>query len=292
MSRRFVVALALAAGLAVLAYAGAQLWLARLLDARAAELMERLPPAVTVEAGGWQVRLHRHEARLTDVVVAGGPAGRLRIAEIRLDRFDFRHEVPHYARGTLQGVTVETAEAGPALRSALGALGYDRMALDADFSYSYDAERRTLTLEALRLSAPGMATLDVEAEIAGLATLAPETPLAVLAIGLRAALARLTLRYRDDGLAERVAAAEARRTGASAADVRGRLVRDIDAAIADAADDGPRAAFAGLRRFVAAPGAVTLVAAPREPVPLFRLAGMRSPAMAFRLLGVTVSSGP
>src|SRR3546814_12665636 len=55
----------------VIAYAGAQLWLARLLDARVAELVERLPPAVTIEAGGWQVRLHRHEARLTDVVVAG-----------------------------------------------------------------------------------------------------------------------------------------------------------------------------------------------------------------------------
>jgi hypothetical protein len=224
--------------------------------------------------------------------VLSGPAGRVRIGDIAFDHFDFGHAVPHYASGTVRGLAVDAAEAAPEGRALLAGLGYDRVALDVDFAYRYDPDNALLIIENLRIGGPGVGRLALDAEIVNVATLAPETPLATVALLLRAALRKATLRYSDDGLTERLQAREAKRAGLALADYRARVARDLHDAMAKTVDDGPREAMAGLKAFVERPGEVVLTAHPREPVPLFRAATARNPATALRLLGVTVKTAP
>jgi hypothetical protein len=291
MGRRFVLSVAGFALVLGLAYYGTELWLTRQLEERVAALSRQLPRSVTLEVGGSSVRLFGYQARLGDVVV-GGPAGRVRIAEIAFDHFDFSNEVPHYASGTVRGLALTAAESAPEGRALLADLGYDRVALDIAFAYRYDPDKSLFTLDNLRIEGPRVGRLELTAEIANVATLAPETPLATLALMLRAALGKATLRYHDDGLAARLKAREARRAGLAPADYQARVAQGFDEAIAKAADDGPREAMAKLKNFVEQPETVTVTAAPREPVPIFRLATARNPAVALRLLGVTVINAP
>jgi hypothetical protein len=291
MSRRSILSIAAFAAVLVLAYFGTELWLTRKLEERVEALARQLPPSVTLTIGQSGVRLFGYQARVADVVVSG-PAGRLRIADIAFDHFDFSHDVPNYASGTVHGLTIDAAEAAPEGRALMTELGYDRVALDIAFAYRYDPDKTLFTLENLHVEGPRVGRLALNAEVVNVATLAPETPLAMLALMLRAALGKATLRYRDDGLAERLQAREARRSGVALADYRARLVRDFDDAMAKAADDGPREAIGRLKAFVERPGGVTLQAAPRQPVPLFRVAASRNPAVALRLLGVSVINEP
>jgi hypothetical protein len=291
MGRRIVLSVAGFALVLALAYYGTELWLTRQLEERVAALSRQLPPSVSLDVGGSSVRLFGYQARLGDVVVSG-PAGRLRIGEIAFDHFDFSNEVPHYASGTARGLALTAAESAPEGRALLTELGYDRVALDIAFAYRYDPDKSLLTLDNLRVEGPGVGRLELTAEVANVATLAPETPLATLALMLRAALGKATLRYHDDGLAARLKAREARRAGVAVADYQARVAQGFDEAIAKTADDGPREAMAKLKSFIEQPGGVTVTAAPREPVPIFRLATARNPAVALRLLGVTVINAP
>jgi hypothetical protein len=290
MSRRTGLAVLGFVAVLGLAYVGTEFWLTRLLEDRVAALARGLPPSVTLAAGGSSVRLLGYEARVADVVLSG-PGGRVRVGDVAFDRFDFANAVPHYASGTVRGLAVEAAELAPQGRALLAGLGYDRVALDVAFAYRYDPDAAVLRIEHLRIGGPGVGRLALSAEIVNVATIAPETPLAVIALALRAALGTATLRYNDDGLAERIQAREARRAGLTLAAYRARVAGALQDAMARTAEDGPRAAMAGLRTFVERPDAAVLTAQPRDPVPLFRAATVRDPAALLRMLGLTVETG-
>lgn len=291
MNRRLVLSVASFAAVLILAYLGAEIWLTRKLDQRVEALAQQLPPSIKLTVGQSGVRLFGYQARVADLVVSG-PAGRIRIDDIVFDHFDFSHDVPHYASGTMHGLTIDTAEIAPEGRALMAGLDYRRVVLDIAFDYRYEPEKALFTLNNFRVSGPKVGRLALHAEIANVATLKPETPLAMLALMLRAALGRATLRYEDDGLVERIQAREAKRAGMALADYRARLARNIEDAMAKTPDDRPREAMARLKAFVQQPRQVTVMAAPREPVPLFRVASARNPATALRLLGVTVINGP
>ena len=291
MNRRRALSIASFAAVLIVAYLGAELWLTRKLDERVEALRRQLPPSVTLNVGESGVRLFSYRARLADLVLSG-PAGRVRIDDIAFDHFDFSHDVPHYASGTLHGLTIDAAEVAPEGKALMAELGYDKVALDVAFDYRYDPDKALFILENFRIGGPRVGRLALSAEIANVATLAPETPLALLALMLRAALGKATLHYEDDGLVARVQAREAKRAGLALADYRARVAHDLDETMAKTADDGPREAMARLKTFVQHPHRVTIIASPREPVPLFRVAAARNPATALRLLGVTVINEP
>jgi hypothetical protein len=291
MNRRSILTILSFAAALILAYLGGEIWLTRKLDERVDALRRQLPPSVTLNIGQSSVRLFGYQARLADLVLSG-PAGRIRIDDVAFDHFDFSHDVPHYASGAMHGLTIDAAEVAPEGRALMADLGYQKVALDVAFDYRYDPDKALFTLGNLKVGGRGVGRLAVSAEIANVATLAPETPLAMVALMLRAALGKATVHYQDDGLAERVQAREAKRAGLTLADYRARLARDFDDTLAKTAEDGPREALARLKAFVGHPRDVTVTAAPREPVPLFRVAASRNPATALRLLGVAVINEP
>jgi hypothetical protein len=291
MNRRSALSIASFAAVLIIAYLGAELWLTRKLDERVEALRRQLPPSVTLNVGQSGVRLFSYRAQVADLVLSG-PAGRVRIDDIAFDHFDFSHDVPQYASGTMHGLTIDAAEIAPEGKALMAELGYDKVALDIAFDYRYDPDKSLFTLGNLRVGGPRVGRLALSAEVANVATLAPETPLAMLALMLRAALGKATLRYEDDGLLERVQEREARRAGVALADYRARVAHDFDETMAKTADDGPREAIARLKAFVQHPHRMTVTAAPREPVPLFRVVAARNPATALRLLGVTVINEP
>ncbi|MGE5148451.1 MAG: hypothetical protein ACM3N5_16990 [Candidatus Eiseniibacteriota bacterium] len=291
MNRRSLLSVASFAAALILAYLGAEIWLTRKLDERVEALAHQLPPSVTLNIGDSSVRLFGYEARVSDLVLSG-PAGRIRIDAIAFDHFDFGHDVPQYASGTVHGLAIDAGEVAPEGRALLASLGYQKVVLDVAFDYRFEPEKSLFMLNNLRISGPRVGRLAVSGEIANVATLAPETPLATFALMLRAALNKATLRYEDDGLVERIQTREAKRAGIAVADYRAQLARNIDDAMAKTADDRPREAMARLKAFVEHPRQLTVTAMPREPVPLFRVASARNPATALRLLDVTVINGP
>ena len=291
MNQRSILSIGAFALVLTFAYYGTELWLARKLDARIAALAHQLPSTVKVAIGQSSVRLFGYQAKVADVTVSG-PAGRFRIDEVVFDRFDFTNEVPHYAHGTVRGLTLAADELAPGPRGVMTGLGYQQAVLDIAFGYRYDPDKALFVIENFRVSGPEVGDLKLDAEIVNVVTLKPETPLAAAALVLRAALHKATLTYRDAGLAPRVEALGARQAGLAVADYRARLEGDFADAMAKTHDDGPREAMAGLKAFVQHPAAVTLTAQPREPVPLFRVATAGNAATALRLLGVTVKTGP
>jgi len=97
------------------------------------------------------------------------------------------------------------------------------------------------------------------------------------------------LDYREEGLAEALLQAAARRRGVTPAALRRALVEELDRRLRQTDAAALARVLAAARDFTARPGAIQLRAAPAAPVPLARLLWRPDPSAWVGALGVTAA---
>jgi hypothetical protein len=196
---------------------------------------------------------------------AGKPVS-LDLAELR--QSDFLGGVPTRVAFTLAGLGLPADLPDPKWRGALAELGYDALSLGGEIRLGYDAERSTLTLDALSLALDKGGRLEAAATITGVSPDLLQAPDRledyIGEIGFGAARAA----YQDQSLVDRLLDVAARQQKVTREVFKARMAALVPALAAQIADPQMRAAIAqAVAAFIVRPGALEVVAEPPAPVP-------------------------
>ena len=217
------------------------------------------------------------------------PSGdRFTAGSVRVTAFDQRNPVPHYATVEAKGVRLLEAPTMAGWWPCRPAAEGESAPFDLALDYRYDLASKNLEVKTARLESPNVGRLDFNGTFSGLDLAEPRVE---RLIGLR--IAKADLRFTEGSLLGSFLSDWARALGTSVEDFRARLCAELTAMADYAAGQDNRVAedaLRGIRRFVAAPGTVTIQARPGEPVPVPYFFMGRDMYENLRLLGVSVAT--
>lgn len=198
---------------------------------------------------------------------------------LAVERWDWKNAAaPRYGALALLGVRAKPDVLGEELGRIVADAKIKEMKLDLLLDFSYDAEAKILTVTSIKAVAHGLgiATLEfvlldwVPQPKARAGRRSPDMPAIVQALGERAAIKTLALRFEDQGLTRAYVAAHAERIGKSETVARNELTNLLRKEFAQRRDRFGREAIQLLINHLRRPGVLTLAAEPPQPVPLNR----------------------
>jgi hypothetical protein len=173
----------------------------------------------------------------------------------------------------LKGITWR-ARPDDKLQEALKELGYDRPPLDLSYAYVNDQAAKTLDCQELTLAVQKAGKLtcsfllkDLQDEVGGGL---PQDQQAIL----QARPARLTLRYDDDSLTDRLLTQAARKQGLELEALRANLLQGLPPL------PGAMKPEPALLRFIEKPGSLCLTITPRQEMTLAQYAALGPAVLA------------
>jgi hypothetical protein len=305
-------------GLAIVLTVGAvaaKRWLTETARARANEVLKRAAAYADVDYENVDVDLLlpvAHVHALTIRPVATGLT--LRVGDVAVRKFTEGALAPLAMDLSLRDVTADLPPQMPAMPWALANSLDLPLVGDVTVAYRYDATSRELDVERLGFALHDLGALTLSANVAGVSFEVPSalpgldlsklgdpaTTAAVIA-GMagpvltalhETALARAELRYDDRGLLPRLVMAAALQSQQSVVSAARRLSDGVEDSLNNA--PGVDAAMrAQIRQFLARPGALTLVTAPKVPIPIMRfVVGAGAGSFPDLHLTMSVSEGP
>lgn len=186
-------------------------------------------------------------------------------------------------------VTVKSVDIPATAVPALTSVGYERVTLDLTSKSTYDAQQGVIDSQS-EITAPDVGNLGVSIRIGNYQADAASQDTAALLKRLgEAQLDRFELHYVDASLIDRVLRFYAQSSGTDLAAIRQRLIAPLTAQRSTVADKPVAADFDAVIAFLQKPGALTIVAAPPQPVAFADLKGsdVAPQAIATRL-GLTI----
>lgn len=273
-------------------YLAGQVYADREADRRIARILTQLPAGTTVryESAGYDLLSGKVE--LTNIAITSIEAGSARIRGLTLVSYDTSNKVPHYATLRVRGFEMRADKAKPATRAWMERLGYDKITVDVDYAYRYRPGLRELTIEKFRISGKQVGTLNFEARIGNVIRIDAGNFAQLISIALQAVVRSGRLTFEDDSLAGRLIRDRARAAGQSEAAYRETLMGGIDAEMRRTKSASLRRQLQHVRAFVEKPGQITIELAPKRPVPVLLVAGVRDTGLLQRTLGVRVTAKP
>jgi len=225
-----------------------------------------------------------------DNVEATLPQGQHLIADrVNITAFDQINPIPHFLTADARGVSMDASLANVGdLAMPMQALNIPVVKGDLALDYKYDPSTMTLDLKALTVRIPKLC----DAKLSGTIDKLDLQRLRVeKAIGLRIDKADLTIT--NHSIVDTLISESARGLNTTKADALTRISAELTA-MADYAgnDDNTVAeeALRELRRYLNAPGTMTLSAHPVEPVPVLYFFMGRDLYDNLRMMNVTISS--
>ncbi|WP_420393286.1 hypothetical protein [Acuticoccus sp.] len=205
-------------------------------------------------------------------------------------------------RIALEGVEFDVAFLQGAATQFLRDVGYERMTIDALLDGRWDRAGGAAAIRDLTLSADGLGAVTLEATMDGV-TAATITALSdgggdvgrLLSLLQTVSVSALTVRYDDDGLAQRLIDRAAVQRGVDGQEVIAGTVQALRSALAVVGDPAfTEEVASALSAFLADPGTLTLSAAPPSEVSVAQLFGgaVMQPRSLPALLNVTVTATP
>lgn len=256
----------------------------------------RLPEGLfTTEPQNWSTlsmpRLFLERYRLADVVFQDKTVGEISLKELTTTMTG-DIDKPTGATLEMQGLTVDFAAiARNPMTRMLAGLGYGQVVFEAHGAAAYDTEAKTIDLSRLSFGAPEMGMLSLAYRVGNYPfdlKMAESSAMAQQFMGV--AIEGFELRYDDASLAERVLALMAKGSNRPPSEVREGFIAALDQVkrahageplVADALDT--------VIGFVREPKSIRVVAKPRQPVTLARLAELQAqPNEMLAALGVAV----
>ncbi len=287
-----ITALVVALGIVGGGYLAGQFYADCEADRRIGKILTRLPAGTSVryETAGYD--LLSGKVRLTNITVDTLEAGSARIRGLTLVSYDTSNKVPHYATVRVRGFEMRADKAKPATRAWMARLGYDKIVIDVEYAYRYRPDLRQLTIEKFRISGQQLGTLNFTARIGNVTRLDAVTLPQFIAVALQAVVRSGRLDFEDASLVGRLIRDQARLAGQSEAAYRATLMGSIDAEMRRTKSAGLRRQLQHVRAFVAKPGKITIELAPKRPVPVLLVAGVRDAGLLQRILGLRVTAKP
>ncbi len=304
--------------LAIVLVAGAiaaKRWLTETARARANEVLKRAAAYADVDYENVDVDILppvAHVHALTIRPVATGFT--LRVGDVAVRKFTEGALAPLAMDLSLRDVTADLPPQMPPMPWALASALDRPLVGDVTVAYRYEATSRELDVEHIGLALQDLGALTLSAHVAGVSFEVPSalpgldlsklgdpaTSAAVLAslagpvlAALHdTALARAELRYEDHGLLPRLVMAAALQSQQSAPSAARRLSDGVEDALNNA--PGVDATMrAQIRQFLARPGSLALVTAPKVPIPIMRfVVGAGAGSFPDLHLTMSVSEGP
>jgi hypothetical protein len=228
-----------------------------------------------IASGGATAGLALDNVRLDAIEGASLSAERLTV-----ERWDWRNAAaPRYGALALLGVRATPDVLGEELGRIVADAKVKEMKLDLLAEFSYDAEAKILTVTGIKAVAHGLGIATLEFTLldwvpqpkARAGRRSPDMPAIVHALGERAAVKVLALRFEDQGLTRAYVSAHAERIGKSETNARNEIVNALRKEFAQRRDRFGREAIQLLINHVRRPGVLTLAAEPPQPVPLNRV---------------------
>ncbi len=192
----------------------------------------------------------------------------------------------------VRGFEMRADKAKPATRAWMERLGYAKITVDVEYAYRYRPGLRELTIEKFRISGKQLGTLNFEARIGNVTRIDAVTLPQFVAIALQAVVRGGRLDFEDASLVGRLIRDRARLAGQSEAAYRATVITGIDAEMRRTKSASLRRQLQHVRAFVAKPGRITVELAPKRPVPVLLVAGVRDTGLLQRILGVKVTAKP
>lgn len=244
----------------------------------------QLPPGMRIEIASARADA-QGVVTARNIAVTGPVLGRFHIGEMVLHDYDTANPVPAHVDMSLRGLALPFERLGGGARVVLNELGYDRVTIDVDYAYRYDAASRRFELGTLGLTMAGAGALSLAAGLSNVAALDSGAP----ALG-RALISGGTITYSDQSLVARVLRRQAEAEGIGLAEYRERLFARLDAAIAGAERDQERALIAAVKTFIASPGDIVFTFAPPRPISPSEIMALPMNAAAIqRTLGLSAT---
>jgi hypothetical protein len=227
------------------------------------------------------------------------------VAEMRINAMDWSNlKAPAFTDVEYKGVRFVGADKDPGFKRMLEGTGLTELVVNAKWAYTYDKDKKILDLKSTDIEAEGMGTLSVAAKIEGLDIAQIEelqkggAPDMGKIMGSIAAmrLHGLRLAFKDAGGVDRALAAEAKKQGKAAAELKDTALKQLAAMKGAVPFKIAQEAFTAAETFLKKPGTIELVAAPKQPFPFagfMALAGRPDPAALDKLkeeLGLTISA--
>jgi hypothetical protein len=228
------------------------------------------------------------------VEVSSAETGKVSLAEAAISDYKWMGQLPISFKFMFKGLEVPVVEIQhEQAKQTLTQMGYEKMMVNFNLEYAWDAQAKTVSLTNITLGADEAAKLSVSLVVAGVDLSQIQTAEQAPALLSTATFQRAEIVLEDASLADRAlkffAAAQAmepeqlRAMLIEQARMQGQMLGSTPAgaAIVDA-----------VVAFIAKPGTLTLTAAPATPIPLMALAGpaMSDPGQVIDMLNLVATT--
>lgn len=292
MGKRLVRALIATVVVLAVGFFVAQYVVDRAANRQVDRLISKLPPGTTVSYGSIRGSLIGDKVRMRDIKLNTPETGPAKIERLVLTSFDPLNTVPHYVKMQVRGFEMRADKASAATRAVMQRLGYERMVVDVDYAYRYDASRRVLVIEKARISGRQVGTLELSGRFDNVPSIDVSTYGGLIATAMQSVVRGIRIVYDDASLADRILRAQAKSSGKAEVDYRNGLLAALDGELRKSKSPQYRRELQHLRAFVQKPGRLVIEASPKRPIPVFLIAAAGEPDAIRRLLGIKLRVQP
>ena len=227
-----------------------------------------------------------------EIEVSTPKAGTVKLGEVSLSDYTQMGPIPTSLTFDLKGLEMDVAKMkDKKAQMGLKQLGYEKLVLDANLAYAWDAATKRLSVKNLSVSAEKAAQAILSLDIDGVDLAAVKGPQDLLGLVGRMLLVQAELKYIDASLAEKLLTLAAQAQGADPEQFRTMLMAQVKQ-MGGMLGTSPEAAqiLAALTAFIKSPRSLTIKARPDPPVPVMMVAGQAKskPDDLIKALNLTV----
>ena len=257
--------------------------------------IQKITQFADVQYNDLQVDILSSSIRLKDVIVTP----RFWKQEIHIDEgvfYDLENEdgIPSNIRFNLKGIYLNTARSNNFLKTYIESMGLENVKADLECAVSYDKKDRILNVKQLKLGAGGVGKAELRLR---LENIAPETigslpqNIVLLLITLSGvSIESAEIKYQDETLMDKVITAAARQESQQADDYYQSLVQRLGVAFKNETDPNVKKAIKGIQDFMKKKDKISIVLAPKRPVPFGKLYWVRNLKRLVDLLEIKVAA--
>ena len=221
--------------------------------------------------------------RLKDVVITP----RFWKEEIHIDKgvfYDLKNEdgIPSNIRFNLEGIYLNIARSNNLLKTYIESMGLENVKADLECAVSYDKKDRVLSVQQIKLGADGVGKAELSLR---LKNIDPDT-ITLSGISIESA----EIKYQDETLMDKVITVAARQKSQQADDYYQSLVQRLELAFENETDPDVKKAIKGIQDFMKKKDKVSIMLAPKRPVPFGKLYWIRDLKRLVDLLGIKVAA--
>ncbi|HIJ56345.1 MAG TPA: hypothetical protein HPQ03_09490 [Deltaproteobacteria bacterium] len=242
-----------------------------------------------------QVDILGPSIRLKDVVITP----KFWKEEIRIDEgvfYDLKNEdgIPSNIRFNLEGIHFKITRPNSFLKPYIDSMGLENVKADLECAVSYDKKDRILNVKQIKLGAGGVGKAQLSLR---LKNFDPETigslpqNIVLLLITLSGvSIESAEIKYQDETLMDKIITVAARQKSQQADDYYQSIVQRLEQAFENETDPDVKTAIKGILDFMKKKDKVSIMVAPKRPVPIGKLYWIRDLKRLVDLLGIKIAA--